>query len=351
MYNDLIRKGLVAGLFAVFIMASTGSAQTIPCSGTPQTQLGNILYVGGPGNYTTIQAAINNATNGDTVFVNPGTYTENVDTKLKKITLMGADVATTFIQGPSAADPVVKIGTSNVNLTGFTLNGTTNQDVVRVTSLAENVFISDNLIQKGGYGIVLQITTSRVTITQNIIRNIGFIGIQLQTSTYNVISFNRIEDSAGQGIALSLSSNHNYIQNNSVVNNAKEGILLNGASCTENSITGNNVSSNEVGIRFNSAGSNTVRSNNIQKNTMEGMLLSLSSENSVTKNNFISNKRQVAFKLSSRNTWDANYWSNWIGFKLNGSFFQKLPKAVHGIVFFNLDWHPAQTPYNISGFP
>lgn len=351
MYNDLIRKSLVVGLLVLFAGASAGTAMTIPRSETPKI-LGNVLTVGsGPGNYTTIQKAIDNSSNGDTIFVYSGTYSENVDTKLKRITLQGQDIATTIINGPVAANPVVKIQTSQVNLTGFTIAGTTNQDIVRIMSLAENVLISNNLIKDGGYGVVLLPGSGRITITHNTIRTIGFEGIQLQTSTYNVISFNRIENGAGQGITLSLSSNHNYIQNNSVVNNAKEGIMLNGAGCSDNSITGNNVSDNEVGLRFSSAGSNTVKSNNIQGNNREGMLLSLSSENSVTANNLISNTRQVAFKLSSRNTWDANYWSNWIGFKVNGSFFQKLPKVVHGIVFFNFDWHPAQTPYNLTGFP
>jgi hypothetical protein len=40
------------------------------------TSKGNWLYVGGsgPGNYTKIQDAIDNASNGDTVFVFNGTY-------------------------------------------------------------------------------------------------------------------------------------------------------------------------------------------------------------------------------------------------------------------------------------
>ena len=41
---------------------------------------GNILYVGGngPNNYTKIQDAIDDASNGDTIFVYNGTYYENV---------------------------------------------------------------------------------------------------------------------------------------------------------------------------------------------------------------------------------------------------------------------------------
>ena len=83
---------------------------------------------------------------------------------------------------------------------------------------------------------------------------------------------------------------------------------------------------------------------------MEGILLQSSKENSIEKNNFIDNKRQATFKFSSRNSWDANYWSNWIGFKLTRPLFQKFPKAIGGLLLINLDRHPAKIPYNISTF-
>ena len=51
------------------------------------------------------------------------------------------------------------------------------------------------------------------------------------------------------------------------------------------------------------------------------------------------------------NTWDGNYWSNSI---LKGVF----PKVILGqavialfvnIPWFQVDWHPAQEPYNLGG--
>jgi parallel beta-helix repeat protein len=167
---------------------------------------------------------------------------------------------------------------------------------------------------------------------------------------YDFISGNIIENNGGQGIELSVISNHNSILNNSIINNAKEGILVGGITSTENTIAGNNISDNQIGIRFTNAGSNTIENNNIQGSSMEGVLLQSSNENAIEKNNFIQNKRQAAFKLSSRNTWDANYWSNWIGFKLTLPIFQKFPKAIGGLLRLNFDWHPAKLPYNISTF-
>ena len=63
--------------------------------------------------------------------------------------------------------------------------------------------------------------------------NHAFIGIQLQTSSYDVISGNRIENDEDQGIELFLSSNQNSILNNSIINNTKEDMLVGGITSTE----------------------------------------------------------------------------------------------------------------------
>jgi len=352
MKNELIGRSLIFGIIILCIGASVGSAFNVKPSNNPQQMnRGHTLYVGGSGsgNYTTIQAAINNATNGDTIFVYNNTYNENVDTKLKKITLIGENQDITIIKGQTT-DPVVKIGSSDVSISGFTIIGTPTEVVLQVASLSQNVFITNNLIKDGGYGITLLPTTSHITITDNTIINQAFIGIQLQASTYINIQGNRIENNGAQGIAFSLGSSHNSILNNSIINNAKEAILFEGIGCTENTISGNNISNNQVGIRFSSAGSNTIKNNNIQGNAREGVLLQLSNENVIEMNNFILNNRQAMFKFSSRNTWDANYWSNWIGFKTTRPLFQKFPKAIVGVLGINFDRHPAKQPYNITVF-
>lgn len=313
MKNKLIAKSLIVGIVALCIGASVVSAYNTNPAFIPQPMnLGNILYVGGagPGNYTTIQAAINNATNGDTIFVYIGTYNENVDTKQKKIALLGEDRDTTIIQGQTT-DPVVRIGTSDTSISEFTMIGAPDETILQVASLSENIFITNNLIKDGMNGIVLSVTTSRVTITGNTIMNNVYVGIQLQTSTYDVIQGNSIVDNKEQGIDISLSSHHNSILNNSLTGNGKEAILINGLTSTENTIKGNNISDNQIGIRFTGgAGSNKITGNNIEGSAMEGLLLQTSSENTIEMNNFIDNKRQATFKLSSRNVWDANYWSN-----------------------------------------
>jgi nitrous oxidase accessory protein len=350
MKNKLITKGMIVSIVILCIGASSVTAYNVQSSLNPQPMGRGILYVGGagPGNYTSIQEAIDNSTSGDTIFVYAGTYAQNVDTKLKKITLLGEDRDTTIIQGQTT-NPVVRIGNSDTSIAGFTLMGNTDETIILVANLCENVVISNNLIKDGMYGIDLSITTSRITISDNTIMDNIYIGIQLKTSTYNLIQENSIENNGAQGIDVSLNSHHNSILNNSITGNGEEGLAINGLASTGNTIQGNDISDNKLGIRFLSgAGTNEVTGNNIEGNAMEGLMLQSSSENTIERNNFIDNKRQATFKLSSRNVWDANYWSTWIGVKLSAPIFQKFPKVILGGVRMNFDKNPALVPYNVS---
>jgi len=77
---------------------------------------GAILYVGGsgPGNYSTIQDAIDNSSPDDMVFVFNGTYYENIQINVS-IHLIGEQAITTIIDGEQH-DHVINIGASNVRI-------------------------------------------------------------------------------------------------------------------------------------------------------------------------------------------------------------------------------------------
>lgn len=204
MKASIVRKSIVVGIMLVFMGASVVSGLTtnITSNYNPMNR-GNWLYVGGigPQNYSSIQKAIDNSTNGDTIFVYNKTYNENIDTKLKKITVIGEDRDITKIQG-QGTNPAVKIGTSDVTITGFTIIGVAPEAAIEVATLSNTVLIHHNLIKEGAYGIKLVPTTSKITITDNIISDQVYIGIQAQTTSNDVINGNRIENSGGQEINL-----------------------------------------------------------------------------------------------------------------------------------------------------
>lgn len=71
----------------------TAPQQSVPLNGQP----GRTLIVGtaqkAGGAYGTIQEAVNAAQEGDTIFVQPGTYAENVTVSTNYVTLIGAQVS------------------------------------------------------------------------------------------------------------------------------------------------------------------------------------------------------------------------------------------------------------------
>ena len=76
-----------------------------------------------PTDYATIQEAIDNATEGGTVFVYNGTYYESVSIANESITLQGENANVTTIHGNGTADEVVSVTGHYVKVSGFTVRG------------------------------------------------------------------------------------------------------------------------------------------------------------------------------------------------------------------------------------
>jgi len=113
----LLAVFLVYTAVGIFLFFSTGD-------GASAAVYGNTLSV--PGQYGSIQAAINASHNGDTVLVANGTYSENINFTGKNITVKSVNGASvTKIQGTGANNPVVTIATgetSSAVLQGFTID-------------------------------------------------------------------------------------------------------------------------------------------------------------------------------------------------------------------------------------
>jgi hypothetical protein len=131
-----------------------------------------VVDINGTGNFTSIQAAIDNAVSRDTVLVLPGTYFENINYKGKNICLMSkAGPDTTIIDGSQPQDftyrSVVTFHSgedSTAILSGFTITGGTgmyykNGDftcrmgggiICGASPIIENNIIRDNMADSGG---------------------------------------------------------------------------------------------------------------------------------------------------------------------------------------------------------
>jgi len=340
-----MKKKLI-GIFVCMLLIAT----VLPVSGNVDVESnsmllssGNTLYVGGngTGNYTRIQDAIDNSSNGDTVFVydDSSPYYENVSVD-KSINLIGENRNTTVIDGH------IDVLTNWVNISEFTIQR------IDLDSCGNNT-ISGNTLRCIG----LENSHNNI-ISNNIIGNRSYYhSIGLSYSCNNIITDNKILDSA-HGIDLSHSSN-NIITGNNIISNSESHITIAGIdlfpSCNNNIITGNNIISNAFGIILGQSINNNITGNNIISNLV-GILVS-STKNIIEKNNFIGNKRHAYFNYLRYfwigNHWDSNYWDNWIWIP---GFLTEIcrPKIIFGrlglygmIPWVNFDRHPARVPYGI----
>jgi len=270
-----------------------------------------------PDDYATIQAAIDQSANGDTIIVKPGVYVENIDFIGKAITLeseMGAVV--TKIDGNQTGSVVVFQKGENVDsiLDGFTL--TNGNGTLIPPSLSEygggiccynssspmilNNIITGNNADFGG-GIYAEFSSPSISgnrITQNTTTGEGA-AILCYYSDDIVIDDNVINRNStsewGAGVELihstSITIVGNIITENVAVNNGSGGILF-ARDCTgditNNIIQGNTVASfgSGIDIFFNSHATltnNTVCGNSANK----GGGLSCRENSSVAINNTI----------------------------------------------------------------
>jgi len=190
-----------------------------------------------------IQTAVDAASPSDAVIVRDGTYTENVDVN-KRLTLKSENgSASTILQAASSNDHVFEVKADYVNISGLTVNGTTEGwgGVGIYLGRVKHCTISDNIVTNDHYGIQLSFSSNNI-ITNNAVSNNNY-GLYLSGSNYNIIMNNTANLNNGYGIYLWDSNNNNTITNNNASNNRNYGIFLRMSS--NNILTNNTMSGNK----------------------------------------------------------------------------------------------------------
>jgi len=231
----LIGKCLAVGIILLFI----GPA-IIPSSGQKIEDKfllgsrGNTLYVGGsgPGNYTTIQSAINDANPGDTVYVydDMSPYSEFIYIS-KSIHLVGEDKNTTIIEGiDDGFVGVIQIsGTFFTHIQSFTIINTIKLDDGIYSSQNFYLTITDVKIISENSGIDFDSGSHNAVASSTLISNTAS-GIGMHFSSRNTITNCNLMNN-GYGIFLQESSN-NKIYHNNFINNTHNVFLY---ECENNS--------------------------------------------------------------------------------------------------------------------
>jgi len=285
-----------------------------------------------PDDYPTIQEAINNADNGDTVFVRNGTYDEIIFVN-KSLSLIGEDRDTTIIDGGRRDGYVVYVKAENVVIQGFTIQSYIFSIGIRLDN-ARNSSIVDNNIMHNGYGILVWGSPYTNVSANNLYGNIN-IGIGVAGSHNVHVSSNNIHYTVQIGVAVSY-CNPSYVYDNRITQ-CRWGLIIGGSGVYifSNSFVGNLGNA----IYLSDARRNTIRQNNITGCGEWGAIFEFanSSDNLIFQNNFINNTdkaRDFAWiyeeYVLSTNTWDygyplgGNYWSDYNGSDLYQGPFQNV---------------------------
>ena len=231
-----------------------------------------IVCKSGKGDYNTIQEAIDNVSEGSTIFVKSGSYDEIIEIK-KSINLIGEDRYNTIINPISEKNKyAIHLGAPGVKINNFSItNGapgiyTTGIRVSSSETEIENcdiydnpvgiaIWTSNNVINSCDFwgckdeGIAL-IGTINSKCDFNKITNCKFSkncdGIELQYSSKNIITDCEFYENTHTGIdAITSSNENNTISNCKINNNKVHGIYLSDSS--NNIILDCSVSENNEG--------------------------------------------------------------------------------------------------------
>jgi len=166
------------------------------------------------GDYISIQAAIDEAEDGDTIFVSPGTYVENL--KINKEVRIWSDSRKPEDTVITAADPTqstVEVSVDRASFSGFGIQGSEKAGIL-LTGV-KSCYINNNKVQGAEYGIFLN-GSKKNTISNNLI-TLNEKGIRFERSNSNDILDNIIAYNYGPGISLQASIK-NLIYNNYLKN-------------------------------------------------------------------------------------------------------------------------------------
>ncbi len=156
-------------------------------AGIPGVDAAELTVAPSGAEFTGIQAAIDWAFPGDTIRVNSGTYTEEIQID-KQITLLGIDSGGGMpVIDTAGKGNDVEVRVDGCTVRGFAIRNSTLFDGIRISS--SNNTIQQNTFQDTAKGIYLQ-SAMKNTIYGNTITSSGQTGIALEASNDNLIEEN-----------------------------------------------------------------------------------------------------------------------------------------------------------------
>lgn len=282
----MIIKSFSKPVFITILLILLLTTSVITTQTTAQNPYGNILTVDidGEGDYTSIQSAINNATNGDTIKIKNGVYTENNIIVNKKIIIEGENQDKTIIDCSDES--------------GFTIDTC----CVEIKNL--------EIMNSEDYSIYILPNNNKCEITDVKIINAKNVGIWIQGPDAEIEDC--VIQGLGEGVGIKIRDSETIIDQTTVYS-FDTGLML--LINSDNHIIRDSIfydNEKAIDIRINSDG-NTVTNCDISYNTNGIYIWQNSKNNRVYLNNLW--KNTVNAYSENQNFWDngtlGNYWDDY----------------------------------------
>jgi hypothetical protein len=329
-------------VFLVFVLIASCIIMPLPVKADSKA-----LVV--PDDFPNLSSAVENATNGDKIFVKYGTYDEPINQTLiidKSITVIGEEAERTIINLFPAFNVTwvvthpfydypdgIRIQANDVKLSNLTITispgGNIRATGNRIQLIGNNIktgsSITGILLNGNSCNITDNLSNSLINMkgVGNVLFRNQFDAIHLGNAQSNTVSLNKISY-----LAL-VSSNHNIVYDNDI--NTYESIFH--------------------GARIENSSDNIFRENSISVGRY-GTNLILSggaANNTFFHNNFLGEDNHVSLDASIQDFWDngmeGNYWQNYNGTDTNGDGIGDTPYVIDAD---NVDHYPLVSPWTGS---
>gem|GEM_PF-514385 len=383
------RKWLAIGIILLFVGTCIIPAIAQNVEKPLPTSRGNWLYVGGsgPGNYSKIQDAIDDSSNGDTIFIYNGEYEAFIANKT--LNIIGESRNETIIISDTRVERV-RLVADWIHLTNLKIFGSYSQigDPALQTE-GNNIIVSNcNIVGGiyGGWGLEIggsysqgNYMRSDIKIMNCDIWNFSYAGIIIKYTYRCFIENCRIFNNGQHGIEKHLGNEghegHFYIYNCEIFNNSY-GIELNQRqtficncsiydnycgiydyqidSWTGDQITSCYIKNNSYGCRFDpypgyATRYSKVLGNIFEENDIDIYFTSYCFDNDIYHNNFFNCVDYHAGDFGNNN-WDngheGNYWDDYTGNDTNGDGIGDTPYYVQ--VGNGVDSFPFMNPVSMN---
>jgi parallel beta-helix repeat protein len=377
--NQMKRKWLAVGIILLFIGTSIIPAMAQNTEIPLPASRGNWLYVGGggPGNFSKIQDAIDNASEGDTVFVydDSSPYYEHL-TIIKSLRITGENQDTVKIFGTGENTPLLLIRSDYTYVSNFTIGyGTEGNTGIHIKNSLHISIVHCKLSNIPSMDAVTISDSENITIAHCLMsdafekdefaKSSRYIsGITLEGGCANVIiSDTTISNASYAGIIVLNECKNTTIINNIIFSNVFFGIEARDSDSL--CIQGNTILNNRVGIAISGCSDTLISMNSCKNNGFSAIGISDTKNTYIEYNNFMKSGMSGLFGFFTfnfgedfsirypNNHFEGNYWGK----------SRLFPKPIFGAIMYKkdtqsptiilpwlmFDWHPAQKPYNIPG--